>query len=129
MGGGYGQFSRGGRGTNVLSHRFAWELANGEIPDGLQVLHRCDNKLCCNVSHLWLGTQADNLADMDRKGRRKPASNYGEASGMAKLSADDVIEMRKRYDKGVTQTQLAADFGVSQSSVSAIVRRQTWPHV
>lgn len=56
-------------GKQVLTHRLAWTLANGPIPDGLHVLHHCDNPPCCNVEHLFLGTNADNAADRDAKGR------------------------------------------------------------
>lgn len=62
---GYGRFGRGGR----AAHRFAYRLWNGPIPDGLSVLHRCDNPGCVKPGHLWLGTQSDNLRDMASKGR------------------------------------------------------------
>lgn len=67
---GYGQFGRGGRNAgNEVASRMAWILTYGEIPKGLNVLHTCDNPLCCNPEHLWLGTQANNLEDMWKKGR------------------------------------------------------------
>jgi hypothetical protein len=62
--GGYGQIAS-------CAHRLAWELANGPIPKGMQVLHRCDEPRCCNPDHLFLGTQAENMADMSRKGRAR----------------------------------------------------------
>lgn len=64
---GYGQFHWNGR--PAKSHRVAWELANGPIPDDLCVLHSCDNRRCVNVRHLWLGTKKDNTHDMLSKGR------------------------------------------------------------
>ena len=65
---GYGQvYVRAGK--RVRAHRLAWEFARGAIPVGMSVLHRCDNPVCCDVEHLWLGTQLDNVRDMDAKGR------------------------------------------------------------
>lgn len=65
---GYGQFNLG---SNIFDrgHRLAWKYTNGEIPDGLYVLHKCDNRRCCNPNHLFLGTQKDNIQDAIRKGR------------------------------------------------------------
>ena len=76
MPGGYGQSN------GKLAHRTAWETAHGPIPDGIEVLHSCDNPPCHNPEHLFLGTQADNMADMDAKGRRgvKEQSGHGTAN-------------------------------------------------
>jgi len=73
---GYGQFWL--RGANVGAHRIAWVIANGQIPDGMCVLHHCDNRRCVNVGHLFLGTVKDNISDMDKKrrrGRRAPRTH------------------------------------------------------
>ena len=67
---GYGHIGSGGhKGRTLLAHRVAWELANGPIPDGLLVCHRCDNPPCCNPEHLFLGTKSDNALDQIGKGR------------------------------------------------------------
>ena len=64
---GYGRISFNGK--SVRTHRLAWELANGPIPEGIYICHRCDNPPCCDVTHLFMGTPAENHADMITKGR------------------------------------------------------------
>lgn len=117
---GYGGLCRKGR-SNFLAHRAAWEIAYGEIPDGLCVLHRCDNPPCVNPSHLWLGTNADNVADRESKGRNKIM--YGEAHGMAKLTIAQVETIRA---SSTSLRELAAQFGVSKSLVSQVRRGDIW---
>lgn len=80
---GYGQL-RVGNGP-MRAHRFAYIIKHGAIPEGMDVLHRCDNRSCVNPAHLFLGTQADNIADMDAKGRRRTVPNVGVQHPMAKL--------------------------------------------
>jgi len=77
---GYGRKKVGSR--TVLAHRHAWELANGLVPEGLCVLHRCDNPPCINPDHLFLGTRADNNADRDAKGRSKRGRHYPVSAAM-----------------------------------------------
>lgn len=126
--GGYGQIFQAGR--PIGAHRVAYELHAGRaVPPGLFVLHRCDNRPCCNPAHLFLGTQADNIADMDRKGRGRRPSVRGERAGLAKLTDEQVMELRALYAAGARQVDLAARFGVRQSTVSSIVRRATWSHI
>jgi hypothetical protein len=89
------------------------------------VLHRCDNPPCINVAHLWLGTPADNARDRDTKGRGGAAR--GTAHGQAKLTEDRVRSIRDRYAAGgVTQKELAQEFGVCIANISMIVRRVSW---
>lgn len=124
---GYGMFRlRTGRGTPMaLSHRVAWMAKNGPIPDGKLVLHHCDNRACCNPSHLFIGTQADNIADMLAKGRGVFVS--GERHGMAKLTSAEVAEIKSRYlAGGVSQQSLADEFGVCQTAVSSLIRGRSW---
>jgi hypothetical protein len=118
---GYGAFQSG------LAHRHAWLLSKGEIPNGLYVLHKCDNPGCCNPQHLFIGTQKDNMADMRSKGRGPDTK--GSANGRAKLSEDDVLEIRKRRANGLTITTLAAIYGVSLNVISLIDRREIWTHI
>jgi len=106
------------------AHRMAWELTNGHIPNGLYVLHKCDNPPCCNPSHLFLGTDGDNLRDCYNKGRRKPLA--GKLNPMATLTESDVIEIRKRYSEGAKSIVLASDFGVSVNCIYRIFRGFSW---
>src|SRR5260221_9264109 len=78
-------------GKMVYATRLVWEFFNGSIPDGLKVLHTCDNDRCVYITHLFLGTQADNIRDMDRKGRRDPINGYAHNP---KLSWQDVRDTR-----------------------------------
>lgn len=108
--------------------RVAWILVNGEIPEGMWVIHRCDNPPCCNPAHLFLGTAADNTHDMVAKDRVCRTS--GEARWSAKVTEEIVRDMRRRYiPRVVTLQQLADEYGVSFQLVSLIVNRKIWTHV
>jgi hypothetical protein len=121
---GYGRV--GYKQVPVLAHRLAWELANGPIPDGLYVLHRCDNPPCVRLDHLSLGTQQDNMRDTVVRGRHV----QGDRVGTAKLTEADVVAILQRYaDGGVTQKALGAEFGVRQSQIQAIVNGRAWKHL
>lgn len=112
-------------GKHKYAHRFAWEITNGEIPDGLLVCHHCDNRACCNPAHLFLGTNNDNLQDMYQKGRHRTVK--GEDSGRHKLTAAQVAEIRARYKAGgVLQRDLAKEMGVKPMQISRIVNRKQW---
>jgi len=97
-------------------HRFVWTSFNGEIPEGLMVLHRCDNPPCVRLTHLFLGTSSDNVKDCLRKGRAKPV----------KLSYTKAHEIRLLWRNGKTQTRIAEIYGVSIATVCAIVNEKTW---
>ena len=115
---GYGRvFSSGKR---VGAHRYAWELEHGSIPPGLSVLHRCDNRRCVNPEHLFLGTPRDNMIDMARKGRGSGGSLPGEDNPRAKLTDDQVREIRAQYRPG-TGSSLARTYGVHSSTIALIV--------
>jgi plasmid maintenance system antidote protein VapI len=125
--GGYGQFGVGGRkGTPIGTHRVAWALANGAIPDGLCVCHRCDNPPCVRPDHLFLGTLADNFDDMRAKGRNE----RGMAHHYAKHTDEQVIEVRRAYADGqVSQAELVRRFGIASTTIGNIVHRRTWTHL
>lgn len=112
------------------SHRVAWTLEFGEIPPGLLIMHRCDNVRCVRPAHLELGTNLENIRDMDRKGRRGsiPPVMRGEKNPSAKLTAEQVNSIR---DATGRQVDIARRFGVVQTTVSRIKRRDPkgWRHV
>lgn len=125
---GYGHIGLGGReGGTGYAPRVSWELHNGPIPEGLWVLHRCDNPACVNPAHLFLGTPKDNTADMMVKGRANRAR--GEDSGGAHFTAEQVVEIRATHARGRSMRALARQHGVSHSTISAMVHLRTWSHV
>jgi hypothetical protein len=122
----YGQTTRFSRPTSA--HRLAWILTHGEIPDGLVVCHRCDNPPCCRPDHLFLGTPAENSADMVAKGRS--VTRRGLASSSAKLTAEQVREIRSRYvPRKVSTHELAREYGVGAMSIHRIVTRQSYQDI
>lgn len=119
----YGVFTVGRK--NISAHRFAYELQNGRIPDGLNILHSCDNKKCVRPSHLAAGTQSKNIKDCVRRGRH--IAPLGERNGMAVLTKEQVNKIRSMYDgKRGSITRLAIKNGISVSAVHAIVRGNRW---
>lgn len=114
-------------GRTQRAHRIAYTLAYGQIPDGLNVLHSCDNPPCCNPAHLFLGTQAENSADMIRKNRvNRTARFIGAAHPRAKLTEEAVFEARWLRKAGMPWRRLAARFGVSKTTITAAVIGRTW---
>lgn len=133
---GYGKFSVGlradGTERSVAAHRVAYALGHGVDPDGLDVCHRCDNPLCVRPDHLFLGTAADNMADCSAKGRVYHPFGHpgrrGETSPLAKLTNEKVEEIRLLLNTGMYQRDIAAKFGVAQTTISMIRRGKTWAH-
>jgi hypothetical protein len=157
-GGGYGLIGLGPGKKVGKSGRVAWELQFGPIPEGMCVLHKCDNPCCVRGSHLFLGTQKDNAVDRELKGRsnhpagdqhrarlhpellkrggdhhmrKNPELRYwGEKNCKAILTEELVRNIRREFHpKTMEYGYLAGKYGVTASTIGRIVRRETWPHV
>ncbi len=123
---GYGQFRILCKGRRYQAHRISWRLHFGEIPEGMKACHHCDNPACVRPSHLFLGTQTHNVADMNAKGRHA----FGEKNGSAKMTNEQVRDIRRRYAAGgVLQHTLAVEHGVADCTISQIVNRKKWPRI
>jgi hypothetical protein len=103
------------------AHRVSWEMHRGPIPNGLHVLHKCDVRLCVNPDHLFLGTNADNVADRIAKGRS--AANYGDENGRSKLSAATIPAIKS---DARPHRVIAGEYGVARSTISRIKRNELW---
>lgn len=151
---GYGTISDGSKQNrkDYRAHRLSYQIHFGEIPDDLKVLHKCDNPICVNPEHLFLGTNADNSADMVAKGRSvkgqkrrpeqivkgerhgsrtKPESTpRGQSHSAAKLTDAQVIEIRKRYAQGgILQKELAAEYQIGRPVICEILSGKMWKHL
>jgi hypothetical protein len=140
IGNGYGQFYF--RGEPFLTHRLAYAVFNGDFDDDLCILHKCDVKHCLNPDHLFLGTHADNVADKVAKGRQGKGEKMarvgrnngafgrtGEKNPMAKLRENQVLEILTQKEAGLSQCQIAKNYGMSQPAISNIIRKKTWKPV
>lgn len=117
MNGGYGSVWAG-NGNVILANRAAWILSNGAIPEGMDVLHSCDNPRCVNPGHLFLGTHSENMTDMVSKKRQH-----------RKFTEQQVISLRSDHSAGMSINQLRDKYSISRSNISAIINRITWNHI
>jgi len=109
----------------MSAYRASYLMHRGTIPEGAHVCHSCDNALCVNPDHLWIGTQADNMRDMIRKGRRADFS--GSKHGMAKLTEENAAAIRAAYiPRKVTLRELASRFNVSVGTVHRVILGTSW---
>lgn len=124
---GYGSLSFGGSANRILkrAHRVSYELFNGQLADDEVVRHTCDNPPCVNPRHLIAGTPADNIRDKVLRNRQ----SRGTDRYNAKLDEDRVREIRKLYDQGVSQKNLAERYSVSTHAIHSVVHRRSWKHV
>lgn len=112
----------------ILAHRYVWQRYKGPIPKGIGVLHKCDTPACVNLDHLFLGTQADNNYDRERKGRGVYLK--GEEHGRAKLTNNEVIEIRKKFiPHKYTYKDLAKEYNVSKQLIGFILTKRNWKHL
>lgn len=135
---GYGHFVR--RGVHYRAHRVAYELAYGLVPDGKSVCHSCDNPPCCNPKHLWVGTHQENMMDKTAKGRVVTNPNRGMKSIQARLTDNQVRDIRNEYVPqkpgprtngrfGLSRRELAVKYGVSKSLIDHIINGTAWTHI
>jgi hypothetical protein len=132
---GYGAIGLGRKHEGIaFSHRVAWTLTYGPIPDGLYVLHRCDNRRCCNPAHLFLGTHADNMQDAKQKGRlvfqaQPERMVRGERHPRATLNDAIVRKIRELRAAGLTHAEIATRTGATKANVFYVASGRSWNHV
>lgn len=111
-----------------LTHRVSFIFSNGNVPQGLDVLHKCDNPSCVNPDHLFLGTQIDNSKDMVNKGRCNPPA--GERAAISKLNREQVLNIRQIWKVGgYSKRDIAATYDVHYMTIHAIITRRSWNHL
>jgi hypothetical protein len=109
----------------IYTHRYSYEIHKGKIPEGLLIRHTCDNPPCVNPNHLLVGTRADNVMDMVERNRQA----RGSKNGQAKLTEDDVNEIKIFREFGFTQQELGKMYGVSQSTITRLLSKKRWGHL
>jgi hypothetical protein len=119
---GYGSFGIGGSGNSIKAHRVSYKLFKGSIPKGKIICHSCDTPSCVNPDHLFCGTDAENIADRDKK-RRTAKGIY---NGKSKLT-EELVTLIRRSD--LSERALAAQLGFSRGTINAVRSGRTWSHI
>lgn len=125
---GYGTAYWNGR-RGCRAHRVAYQVSFGDIPKGVFVCYVCDNRLCVNPSHLFLGNHRDNMRDMVEKGRSRNSIQAGERNNAAKLTATIVLRIRELFSQGISVVEISRRVDVPYSNVWFVVNRKTWTHI
>lgn len=118
--GGYGNYQPK-RGVNIPTHRLAWMLTHDD-PGNESVLHTCDNRLCCNPAHLFLGTQQENMTDKVAKGRQA----QGRGHGMSTITDVQIDKVKSLVGQGYSSPYIRKVTGVSESNIKRIRRGEHW---
>lgn len=111
-------------GRDSYAHRVSWRLHHGDIPAGMCVLHRCDNRMCVNPDHLFLGTRTENQADAANKGRMP----HGEKHWNSVLTQDQALDIIDRIADGIPCSRIAKHLGVSRYAVANLANGKSWRH-
>jgi len=111
-----------------MAHRVSWKLHFGAIEKGISICHKCDNPPCVRPTHLFSGTQSDNLKDAIKKGRHKAPDGTGERNGSAVLTESNVLKIRANRMKE-SVINLAKRFSVTPEAIYAVLKYKTWKHL
>ena len=122
---GYGRTRYNGKMQRL--HRIIWIINHGGIPEGLQINHKCNNRACYNIEHLYAGTQKENMADKYRSGSTNHAK--GEKSSASVLTENEVLRIKRLLSEGMKTTQIAKEFGVARGTINHIKSGRSWSHL
>lgn len=116
---------------DILAHRLSYNIFKGSIPENKSICHSCDNPSCCNPEHLWIGSHRENMLDSNQKGRTYKVSydSKGLKNGNAKISEEEVRNIRKLSSEGMRDCDIARKYKMSQTNVRRIKRGYLWKHI